>query len=116
MSYALLFECYIYTYLIANHILKIFQHFINYFNKTLDKELLFCYTSCIKTKKGFKMRRTVIIKPRWSRDKEYKLQCTIRGMFNNVLTISKRTVKKHGLSSSDMQGFYNDKKNYFKYI
>ena len=62
------------------------------------------------------MRKTVTIYPKWMRGEEVKLQCTIRGIANNVLTISKKTILKKGLSSNDMAGFYSDKKNYCKYI
>ncbi len=62
------------------------------------------------------MRKTVTVAPKWAKGKEFRLQCTVRGVFNNVLTISKRAVKVKGLNSCDMAGFYSDTKKYYKFI
>lgn len=64
------------------------------------------------------MRKSITIQPKWSRCEEYVLMCTVSGIGLNVLIISKRAIYKRGLNSNDMKsaGFFEDKKQFVKYI
>ena len=64
------------------------------------------------------MRKSITVQPKWSIDKEYIFQCTVRGLLSNVLTISKKVVYNKGLNSNDMKsvGFFENANQFVKYI